>query len=182
MGSYHCVRMDRDVRLSPRCEICGDVSIGAGSSVFSGSQIRGDMAPVSIGSRTNVQENCVLHVSHGAPLRIGDDVTIGHGATVHGCKVDDNVLVGMGSIILDGAHISSHSVVAAGALVTGGKEFPPKSMIMGSPARAVRELSDDEVEELISRPAASYVAVSASMLAEGLMLEPGTGDDIWPRS
>lgn len=179
---YQGMKADPSAKLSPRCEICGDVTIGEDSSVFSGAQIRGDVSPVSIGSETNIQENCILHEGIGAPLVIGDRVTVGHGAILHGCTIGDDVLVGMGSIVLDGARIGPQSVIGAGALVTGGKEFPPRSMIIGSPAKLVRELSDKDVERLIGDSAAEYVEVADRMVEQGMMLHPSAGDGIWPRS
>ena len=180
LADYHQVSIDASACLSPMCSIVGIVEIGANVSVFAGTHIRGDGALVRIGNGSNVQENCCMHVSGGYPLVVGDDVTIGHGAILHGCTVDDNVLVGMGAIVMDGAHIRSDSLVAAGALVTQGKEFPARSLIMGSPARAVRELSDDEIYAMISLAAPDYRQVGASMLADGLLVHPSVHATCWP--
>ena len=142
---YHQVRIDRNAMLSPYATIIGDVVIGSDSSVFAGVHVRGDCAPIRIGKRTNIQENACLHVSVGSPLSVGDNVTVGHGAILHGCTIEDNVLVGMGSIVMDDAHIARDCIVGAGSLVTQGKNYPPRTLLMGRPARVVRELSDEEI-------------------------------------
>ena len=180
MADYHQVKMDPTVRLSPFCSIVGDVTLAPGVSVFAGSHIRGDGEPVRIGENSNVQENCCLHVSGGCPLVIGENVTVGHMAMLHGCTIEDNVLVGMSSTIMDGARIRSDSIVAAGSLVTQNKDFPPRSLIMGSPARAVRELTDEEIESMVTRAAPDYAEVGESMRANGLMANPPADADVWP--
>lgn len=180
LHDYHQVKMDPSVILSPACTICGDVTLGPDASVFAGTQIRGDGAPIRIGRRSNVQENCCLHVSGGFPVTIGDDVTVGHGAILHGCTIGDNVLIGMGAIVMDGARIQRDSFVGAGALVTQGKTFPPRSLIFGSPARAVRELTDEELESMVTLAAPDYRAVAESMLADGLMEHPPVDARVWP--
>lgn len=182
LSDYRRVKMDSSVRLSPYCSIVGDVTLGPNVSVFAGTHIRGDGEPICIGENSNVQENCCLHVSGDYPLVIGEDVTVGHMVMLHGCTIDDNVLVGMGSIIMDGAHIASDSIVAAGALVTQDKSFPERSLVMGHPARAVRRLSDEEVDYMVTRAAPDYAEVSMSMLENGLMVNPAPGTDIWPQS
>lgn len=180
LRDYHQVRFGRGVRLSPQCSINGRVSLGSDVTVFAGAHIRGDCASITIGDGTNIQENCALHVSGGMPLTIGRDCTVGHGAIVHGCTIDDNVLVGMGSIVMDGAHIGRDCLIAAGAVVTEGKEFPPRSLIMGVPARAVRELSEEQLQSHVTSAALDYQEVARAMEAEGLLEEPAQGADIWP--
>lgn len=182
MADYRKVKMSATACLSPHCSIVGDVVLGPGASVFAGVHIRGDGEPIRIGAHSNIQENSCLHVSGDYPLVIGDNVTVGHMAMLHGCTIDDNVLIGMGAIIMDGAHIRSNSLVGAGALVTQDKSFPEGSLIFGSPARVVRPLSDDEIEIMITRAAPDYAEVSASMLACGLMAHPPQGANIWPCS
>lgn len=118
-----------------------------------------DEAPITIGERSNVQDNCVVHVSKGKPVKIGKNVSIGHGAIIHGCTIDDNVIIGMGAIVLNGAHIRKNSLVGAGALVTENKEFPEKSLIIGSPAKAVRELTEEDIQG-ITENANEYVRLS----------------------
>ncbi len=140
--------------------IIGDVTLGSQSSVWHNVTIRGDVHRIVIGARSNVQDNSVVHVTHGsAPTHIGDDVTIGHGAIVHGCTIHDRVLVGMGAIVLDHADIGSDSIIGAGALVTSRTVVPPRSMVLGSPARVIRELTEEEVATVLSF-ASNYVAYS----------------------
>ena len=127
--------------LAESADIIGDVTIGDGSSIWFGAAIRGDEGKIVIGENSNIQDNATIHSN----TKIGNGVTVGHNAIVHGCEIADNCLIGMGATVLDGARIGEGSLVGAGALVTGGKEFPPKSLILGSPAKLVRELSDDEV-------------------------------------
>ena len=176
---YHQVRFADGVMLSPSCSVIGDVSLGADSSVFAGSHIRGDCEPIHIGAKTNIQENCCLHVSVGSPLVLGDCVTVGHGAILHGCTIDDNVLVGMGALVMDDAHVGRDCVIAAGSLVTQGKEFPPRTLLMGRPARAVRELSDEEIEDMVTVAAEAYAEVARTMVAEGILMLPEPDADIW---
>ena len=142
--------------VAPGATVIGDVEIGKESSVWFGCVVRGDVHRIRIGNRTNIQDLSMIHVTHyknpdrsdGHPTIIGDDVTIGHRVMLHGCTIEDACLIGMSATILDGAVIGRESIVGAGALVTGGKVFPPRSLILGAPAKAVRTLSDDEVTEL----------------------------------
>lgn len=149
-------RADAAVFIAWNAEVAGDVELGAGVSVWFSATVRGDIAPISIGDRSNVQDGAVVHVDTGIPCRIGADVTVGHGAILHSCVVGDGALIGMGAIVLNGAEIGSGCVVGAGALVTQGKKFPPRTLILGSPAKAVRELSDEDVAANL-RNAAHYV-------------------------
>lgn len=137
--------------------VIGDVVMGDECSVWFHAVIRGDVNYIRIGDRTNVQDLCVLHVTHDThPLIIGNDVTIGHHVVLHGCTIKDRVLVGMGAIIMDGAVIGEDSVVGAGALVTEGTIVPPKSLILGSPARVKRPVSEQELA-WIKESADNYV-------------------------
>jgi carbonic anhydrase/acetyltransferase-like protein (isoleucine patch superfamily) len=140
-------------------EVTGRVSLGEGASVWYGATLRGDIAAIRVGAGSNVQDGAVVHVAEGLGCAIGDEVTVGHGAIVHACEVGDRCLVGMGAVILDRAVIGEESIVGAGALVTQGKSFPPRSMILGSPAKAVRALTDEEVAGL-SRHAAAYLELA----------------------
>lgn len=141
-------------------KIIGDVTIGKDASVWFNTVIRGDVNFVKIGNRTNIQDNTCIHVTDGgSPTIIGDDVTVGHSATIHACTIKDRALIGMGAIILDDAIIGEDSIVAAGSVITPGKEFPPRSMIMGSPAKVKRELTDKEVARL-KDSADHYVEIS----------------------
>lgn len=138
-----------DVFVAPNASVIGDVAIGASSSVWFGVVMRGDVFPIRIGSRTNIQDNSVVHVTGGKTMTtIGDDVTVGHSVIVHGCKVGDRCLLGMGSIILDGAEIHDESFIAAGALVPPGMQVPPRSMVMGRPGKVIRTLRPDELEAM----------------------------------
>lgn len=141
--------MSDKTRIYDGAKVVGEVTLSDNVSIWYNAVVRGDQAPISIGERSNVQDNCVIHVSEGKPVNIGENVSIGHGAIVHGCTIDDNVIIGMGAIILNGAHIKSNSLVGAGALVTENKEFPEGSLIIGSPAKAVRELKEEEIEGIL---------------------------------
>lgn len=126
--------------------LVGDVEVGDDSSVFYNAVLRGDLAPIRIGRRTNIQDNVTVHVSTDVPTVIGNEVTVGHNAVLHACTIDDNVMVGMGAIVMDGAHIKKNCIVGAGAIVTQGKEFPENSLVLGAPAHVVRELTTEEIE------------------------------------
>jgi carbonic anhydrase/acetyltransferase-like protein (isoleucine patch superfamily) len=142
--------------VAPSAVLIGRVTVSAGASIWYGAVLRADLDSIFIGERSNIQDGCVLHVDPGVPLSLGSDVTVGHNATLHGCTVEDQVLIGMGAIVLNGARIGENCLVGAGALVTEGKEFPDNSLIVGAPARAVRTL-DDKAREGIARGADIYV-------------------------
>ncbi len=132
--------------IDESAQVIGDVVIGAESSVWMQVVIRGDVNYIRIGDRTNVQDGTIVHVQHHThPTVIGNDVTVGHGAVVHGCTIHDRVLVGMGAIILNGAEVGEDCIIAAGTLLTEGTVIPPRSMVMGSPGRVRRPLSDADV-------------------------------------
>ncbi len=146
--------------------VIGDVAMGEECSVWFHAVIRGDVNYIRIGHRTNVQDLCMLHVTHDtAPLVIGDDVTIGHHVVLHGCTIKDRVLVGMGAIIMDGAVIGEDSVVGAGALVTEGTVVPPKSLILGSPAKIKRPVTEQELA-WIRESAQNYVRYARQYMAD----------------
>jgi carbonic anhydrase/acetyltransferase-like protein (isoleucine patch superfamily) len=135
------------VYVSETAAVIGDVTLADGASVWFGASLRGDVHWIRIGAGSNVQDNATVHVSRGThPCDVGAGVTIGHNAVVHGCTIHDNVLVGMGAVVLDGADVGAGSLIGAGALVTGGTEIPPRSLVLGSPARVVRALTEAEVE------------------------------------
>ena len=144
------------VWIAPSADVIGDARLGSGVSVWFGAVIRADNTPIEIGSRTNVQESAMLHSDPGAPLTIGEEVTVGHHAILHGCTIGARTLIGMGAVVLNHAVIGEECLVGAGALVTEGKEFPRRSLILGSPARFVRQLDDAEVARL-EASAAGYV-------------------------
>ena len=143
--------------VSPSADVIGEVVLGEDVSVWFRAVIRADNTPIPIGARSNVQEGAMLHSDPGSPLTIGEDVTIGHHAVLHGCTIGNRVLIGMGATVLNNAVIADDCLVGAGALVTEGKTFPPGSLIVGSPAKAVRQL-DERAIALLKVSAAHYVA------------------------
>lgn len=145
--------------------IKGNVTIGEDTGVWYNATIRGDSNRIVIGSRTNVQDNAVVHVSTGYSVNIGDDVTIGHGAIVHGCTIGNNTLIGMGAIILNGAVIGDHCMIGAGALVTQNMQIPDGSLAFGNPAKIIRNLTKDEMEENTNN-AFRYVKAAKAQLKE----------------
>ncbi len=134
--------------IASTAAVIGDVILGDRTSVWFQAVIRGDIAPIRVAGGSNVQDCAVLHVDEETPLSIGDTVTVGHGAIVHGCTVESEVLIGMGSRILNGAVIRKHTIVGAGAVVPPGKEYPARSLLIGAPARRVREITDEELEHI----------------------------------
>ncbi len=138
--------INHSAMIFPGVHIIGKVFIGEKSSIWYNAVIRGDIEAITIGRFSNVQDNCVLHSSKGFPLYMGDYVSVGHAAVLHGCKVDANCIIGMNATILNGSHIQKNSIVAAGSVVPGGKVFPEGNLIMGVPARAVRELKEEEIK------------------------------------
>ena len=135
--------------VHPMATVIGDVTLGPGVSIWPGVVLRGDCGPIVIGAHTNVQDGTVIHTTQDwSVTTIGERVTVGHGVILHGCKVADDCLVGMGSTLLDNSEIGDHSIVGAGALVTVGKKLPPRSMIMGSPAVVVREVNAKNLEQI----------------------------------
>jgi carbonic anhydrase/acetyltransferase-like protein (isoleucine patch superfamily) len=142
--------------VAPSANIIGWVRLGARASVWYSATLRAEAEPIDVGVGSNIQDGATLHVDPEYPLRIGAGVTVGHNAVLHGCTVEDGCLIGMGAIVLNGAKIGANSLVGAGALITEGKEFQDNSVILGSPAKAVRE-TDDKVRAMIARAAEVYV-------------------------
>ncbi|EES51061.1 gamma carbonic anhydrase family protein [Clostridium botulinum] len=138
--------ISESVYISETSVIIGDVVIKENSNIWFGAVLRGDEQSISIGSETNIQENVVIHGDGDNNVIIGNGVTIGHGAIIHGCEIGDNVLIGMGAIILNGAKISKNSIVAAGSLITQNKEFEDGSLILGNPAKVIRKLTQEEIQ------------------------------------
>lgn len=144
--------------VAPNATLIGDAILGEDVSLWFGVVVRGDVHRIRIGARTNIQDLCLLHITQhagemrddadGHPTIIGSDCTVGHRVILHGCTVGDLCLIGMGAIILDGAEIGRESIVGAGSVVTPGKKFPPRSLIMGTPAKVVREVSEIQVQEM----------------------------------
>ncbi len=157
-------KIGKDVFIAESAQVIGMCEIGDGSSIWFGAVVRGDIHYIKIGKRSSIQDLSVIHVTHftkadmsdGFPVEIGNDVTIGHKAMLHGCKVEDACLIGMSATLLDGCRIGTESIVAAGAVVPQNKIYPPRSLIMGIPAKVVRQLSDEEVKE-IYQSAQNYV-------------------------
>ena len=150
--------------IAPSADVIGNVECGEDCSIWFGCVVRGDVHSIKIGNRVNIQDLSMIHVTHykkedksdGNPIIIGDDVTIGHRVMLHGCTIEKACLIGMSATILDGATIGEESIVGAGSLVTKNKVFPPRSLIMGTPAKVIRELNDDEIKELYAS-ASRYV-------------------------
>jgi carbonic anhydrase/acetyltransferase-like protein (isoleucine patch superfamily) len=141
----------------PGAEIIGDVVIGKDSSVWYNAVIRGDVNYIRIGERTNIQDGCILHVRHETyPCILGSGITVGHGAILHACTIQDDCLIGMGAIVLDNATVSPYTLVAAGAVVREGASFPAGVLVAGVPAKVVRDLSDAE-RRMIEESAANYI-------------------------
>ena len=142
--------------IAPSADVIGNVTLGEDVSIWYGCVVRGDVHYITIGDRTSIQDLSMVHVTHykkedmsdGHPTIIGNDVTVGHKVMLHGCTIEDACLIGMSATILDGALIGKESIVGAGALVTKNKVFPPRSLIMGSPAKVIRSLTDSEIKEL----------------------------------
>ena len=162
---HHPELIDESVFIAPGAAIIGDVRLEAHSSVWYNAVLRGDSDTIGIGPRTNVQDGAVIHVDAGVPCWIGAGVTIGHRAVVHGALIEDDVLVGIGAIVLNGARIGHDSIIGAGALVTGHSVIPPRSMVLGVPGRVARPLTDEEVQS-IRTAADHYVKVSAAYRAQ----------------
>lgn len=144
----HSPTIADDAWVSPTAVLAGRVTLGAGASVWFGAVLRADNEPITIGARSNVQDNAAFHVDTGRPVTLGEGVSVGHGAIVHGATVGDHVLIGMGAIVMNGAVIGDETLIAAGALVPEGMQVPPRSLVAGVPGKVRRELSDDEVEKL----------------------------------
>ena len=148
--------IDKSVFLAEGARVIGNVEIGKDSSVWFNAVIRADSDTVKIGESSNVQDNAVIHTSDGFGVQIGDNVTIGHGAIIHGCTVKNNVMIGMGAIVLNGAVIEENCIIGAGTLVTQGKIIPAGSLAFGNPVKIVRQLTDDEIKSILDN-AISYV-------------------------
>ncbi|HLC19070.1 MAG TPA: gamma carbonic anhydrase family protein [Thermodesulfobacteriota bacterium] len=145
------------VFIEESARVIGDVHIGEFSSVWFNSVVRGDVHYIRIGRRTNVQDNCTLHVTKAVyPLVLGDEITVGHGVVLHGCTIRDRCLIGMGAIILDNAEVGEDSIIGAGSVVAEGTKVPPGSLVLGVPGRVVRELRPEE-KERIRRSAENYI-------------------------
>lgn len=156
---FHPEWIDSTAFVASNATIIGEVHVGGRSTILFGAVVRGDSTPIWIGDRTNIQDLACLHGDPGFPCRLGNGVTIGHGAIVHGAEVEDDVLIGIRAILLNGAKIGRHSIIGAGALVPEGKVIPPRSLVLGVPGKIVRELTSEDIAK-IEHAANHYVAAS----------------------
>ena len=152
--------------VADSAQVMGQVELGEGASVWFGAVVRGDTDRITIGAGSNIQDASVLHADTGQPLLVGERVTVGHQVVLHGCTIGDESLIGIGAVVLNGAKIGKNCLVGAGALVTEGKEFPDGSMILGSPAKAVRQLTPAQIEGL--RQSARHYTDNARRFRDGL--------------
>jgi len=171
----HSPRIHPSVYVSWNAEVVGNVELAEDSSVWYGAVLRGDVAEIRIGRSSNIQDGVVIHVDRGVPCILGEGVTVGHRAVLHGCRVGDWCLIGMAAVILNGAVVGAESIVGAGALVTQGKSFPPRSLILGSPARLVRALDDEEIATLREH-AAAYVDLARRAAAGTREIPPSSAE------
>lgn len=159
-------QIDPSAYVQASAQIIGDVVLGAQSSVWFNVVMRGDVHPIRIGARTNIQDNSTVHVTGGRWATIvGDDVTVGHAAVLHGCRIGDRCLVGIGAIVMDDVEVGDDCLIAAGSLVTPGTKIPPGSLVMGSPAKVARPLRSDELASL-KQSALNYIEHAASYRAQ----------------
>lgn len=166
--NYHQTKIASSAKIAGWSVVTGDVTIGSRSCVLYFSVIRGDAAPVYIGDEVNIQENCTVHTSAGHPVHIGNRVTVGHNVVVHGCTIGDESLIGMGSVILDGARLGKHCLVGAGSLVTKNMIVPDGSLVLGSPARIKRQLTEEEIQHILKN-SKEYLRVSQDMKENGVL-------------
>ena len=152
-------KISKAVFVADSADIIGDVEIGDSSSIWFNATLRGDQNKIKIGNRTSIQDNVVIHVDSTNEVQIGDNVTIGHGAVLHGCRIENNVIIGMNSTVLNGAEIGKNSIVGANALVPEGKKFPERSLIIGVPGKVKRQLEEVEIEAIL-RNAEEYVELT----------------------
>ena len=156
---------ERDAWVAENATITGDVALGPEVNVWYGASIRGDEAKITIGARTNIQDNCVVHCDHGDPQTIGEDCTIGHGAILHGRKLGNRCLVGMGAILLQQSEIGDECLIGAGTVVTEGMKVPKRSVVLGVPGKVVRKVTADEVKKFVLS-AKNYTALALATCAE----------------
>ncbi|WP_175411788.1 gamma carbonic anhydrase family protein [Streptomyces sp. TRM64462] len=154
-------RLDATAFAAPTSVVVGEVTMGPGASVWYHAVLRADCGPIVLGADSNIQDNCTVHVDPGFPVTVGERVSVGHNAVLHGCTVEDDVLVGMGATVLNGAHIGAGSLIAAQALVPQGMRVPPGSLVAGVPAKVKRELTDEE-REGIRLNAAMYLELAGA--------------------
>lgn len=154
-------KLANDVFIAPGAHVIGDVVLGEAANVWFNTVIRGDVFPIRIGARTNIQDNSVLHVTDGQyATTVGEEVTVGHRVILHGCTIEDRALIGMGSVVMDGAVIGEESLIGAGAVVTPGTQIPPRVLALGSPCKVVRDLKEHEIG-FLKASALHYVELAA---------------------
>jgi carbonic anhydrase/acetyltransferase-like protein (isoleucine patch superfamily) len=158
-------KIDDSVYIAPGAKLIGNVTVGNQSSIWFNCVLRGDNAPITIGDKTNIQDGTICHVDEGVPLSVADEVTVGHQVILHGCTIGKGALIGMGSIIMNHAEIGEYALVAAGSLIPEGKKVPPYSLVMGSPAKVVRKLTEEDIERM-KKGSLHYVANGKSFLDE----------------
>lgn len=167
------LNIDPKAHIAKNATVIGDVTIGPDVTVLEGATIRGDFGgSIEIGAGANIQENCCVHVNTGEVTRIGENVTVGHGAIIHGCEIGDGSLIGMGAIVIDHAKVGERCLVGAGSLVTGTADIPDGWMAFGSPAKPIRPLRDDELASLVDA-AEEYREIGRDMESQGFLL-PGS--------
>jgi len=177
MTDYRPTRLSIDPTafVAPGAALVGEVSVGRNASVWFNATVRGDMEPIAIGAESNVQDACVVHVDRGRPTRIGERVTLGHGAIVHASVVEDDVLVAMKAVVLSGCHIGRHCLVGAGAVIPEGTRVPEGSLVLGVPGRVVRPLRTDEIDRIHAN-ARAYVELSRAY-RDGVVRMPKKEDE-----
>ena len=142
------LRTEGEFFVAPTAVIIGSVSLGHEASVWWGAVVRGDYDTVTVGARTNIQDNCVVHMDEGYPVKLGAGVTVGHKAVLHGCTIGDNSLIGINAVVMNSVRIGQDCLIGSNTLLTEGKEIPPRSLVLGSPGKVVRELTDEEVDDI----------------------------------
>ena len=159
----------RDAYVHPNAMVIGEVRLGRQSSVWPGTVIRADLSPITIGERTNIQDGCVLHSGTRLQMHIGSGVLVGHRAILHSCDIGDGAMIGMGAIVMDAANIGAHSIVGAGSLVPKGFVVPPRSVVVGSPCRILREVTEEEIADIDVR-CERYVNMAKKYVGTGEIL------------
>lgn len=170
-SSFHVIHTS--AFIAPGAVVLGDVTIGADSSIWYHTVVRGDMAPISVGEKTNIQDLAVLHVDVGLPCTVGSRVGVGHRAILHGCEVEDDCLIGMGSVLLNGVRVGAGSVIGAGALLTEDSIVPPGSLVLGVPAKVVRDV-DEELRTRIGETVRHYLELAQLHKSGGVMHHPAS--------
>jgi len=165
------MHMDYQISGKPLFVACnatviGNITFGKEVGIWFGAVIRADKDRISIGDRSNIQDNCIVHTSKGYPVTLGNEVSVGHGAILHGCTIQDHVLVGMGAVVLNGARIGNGSIIGAGAVVTEGKDIPPNSVVVGVPGKIVKQTDADQQQHILNN-AFSYVELAREYADNG---------------